>query len=369
MSVLAHNGTARSDIVVELAAVRKVYHQRRRSPVAGLRSDSRADVGLRGQVGALWGWLRSPRVAAIEALRGVDLTIGRGEIVAYAGPNGAGKSTTIKLLAGLLAPDAGTVRVLGMNPLADRVRYVGRIGVVFGQRTELWWDHPVAASFEWKRVVWDIPRPRYERMLGFVKEVLGLGEFFESLPRELSLGQKMRADLGMALLHEPELLFLDEPTIGLDVLAKRKVLHFIKELNRERQMTVIVTSHDMSELEQLAGRIVLIHRGELAFDGAFEALRREFADRRRLSIETEGEAAPLLSGASLVASASGRHEYAFDASQVNIATLLEQAAAQAKILDVETHRLPIDDVIADIYQQWQGGSGAREAVWQARRRD
>src|SRR6185437_14107701 len=128
----------------------------------------------------------------------------RGEVVAYAGPNGAGKSTTVKLLSSLLAPDAGTVRVLGMDPVRDRVRYVNRIGVVFGQRTELWWDHPVAASFEWKRVVWDIPSDRYERMLGFVREVLDLDEFYKSLARELSLGQKMRAELGLALLHEPE---------------------------------------------------------------------------------------------------------------------------------------------------------------------
>src|SRR5439155_12417329 len=139
---------------------------------------------------------------------------------------GAGKSTTIKLLASLLAPDRGTVRVLGMEPSADRARYVGRIGVVFGQRTELWWDHPVAVSFEWKRVVWDIPRARYDRMLSRVKELLGLDEFFHTAARELSLGQKMRADLGMALLHEPEILFLDEPTLGLDVLAKRSVLSF-----------------------------------------------------------------------------------------------------------------------------------------------
>jgi ABC-2 type transport system ATP-binding protein len=241
-----------------------------------------------------------------------------------------------------------------MDPARDRVRYVGHIGVVFGQRTELWHDHPVAASFEWKRVVWDIPRERYDRMLGFVKELLGLTEFFNSLARELSLGQRMRADLGLALLHEPEVLFLDEPTLGLDVLAKRNILRFIRDLNRERGVTVMVTSHDMSDLEQLAGRIVMITHGRIAFDGDFQRLRREFADRRALFLETDGDCVPILDGAELIRSESGRHEYAFDAGKVRIAELLLQASAQATVLDVETHRAPIDDVIADIYEKWQG---------------
>jgi ABC-2 type transport system ATP-binding protein len=253
----------------------------------------------------------------------------------------------------MLAPDQGSVRALGMDPVRQRVRYVSRIGVVFGQRTELWNDHPVAASFEWKRVVWDIPRQRYERMKGLVIEVLGLGEFFNSLTRELSLGQKMRAELGLALLHEPEILFLDEPSIGLDVLAKRTILGFIKELNRTQHVTIMVTSHDMAELEQLAGRIVMIDSGRLAFDGPFEQLRRELSDRRRLLIETPNGTAPALRGAELVRSEPGRHEYVFDAAQVRIAELLEQAAAQTQVLDVETHRAPIDEVIADIYSKWR----------------
>ena len=212
------------------------------------------------------------------------------------GPNGAGKSTTVKLLSSVLAPTAGTVRCLGMDPMAERVPYVRRIGVVFGQRTELWWDQPVAASFEWKRVVWEIPRPRYEEMLAFVKELLGIGEFFHTLARQLSLGQKMRADIALMLLHEPEILFLDEPTIGLDVLAKRTILDFIRTLNRERGVTVMLTSHDMDELEQLAGRIVLIDRGRIAYDGDFTDLRRRFGDRRQLTIETAAAAAPRLDG-------------------------------------------------------------------------
>ena len=333
----APDDTTPWDTVVEASGVWKVYHQRQ-------RSERLTDV---------LGNLFRPRARRVEALRGVDLRIRRGETVAYAGPNGAGKSTTVKLFSGLLTPDAGKVRVLGMDPVRDRVRYVGRIGVVFGQRTELWWDHPIAASYDWKRVVWDIPRERYERMLGLVRELLGLDEFFHSMARELSLGQRMRADLGMALLHEPEILFLDEPTLGLDVLAKRSVLNFIRELNQERQVTVMVTSHDMSDLEALAGRIVMIHRGEIAFDGDFDRLRREFADRRRLLIETGQEAAPTLHGAEFVRSEAGRHEYVFDASQVKIADLLAQASAQAEVLDVETHRAPIDDVIADIYEKWQ----------------
>ena len=210
-----------------------------------------------------------PRVREIRALQDVDLVVRRGEIVAYAGPNGAGKSTTVKLLSSVLAPTTGSVQALGMDPMRDRVAYVSRIGVVFGQRTELWWDQPVSASFEWKRVVWDIPQERYERMLDFVRELLGLDEFMDSLARQLSLGQKMRADLGLMLMHEPEILFLDEPTIGVDVLARRHILDFIKDLNREKGVTVMITSHDMDELEQLAGRIVMIDRGRIAFGWAF----------------------------------------------------------------------------------------------------
>jgi ABC-2 type transport system ATP-binding protein len=338
MAAPAPNATSASDTVVELTGVWKLYRQKQ-------RSERWQDV---------FGRMFHPKVKVVEALRGIDLRIARGEVVAYAGPNGAGKSTTIKLLSSLLAPDRGTVRALGLNPIANRVAYVRRIGVVFGQRTELWWDHPVAASYEWKRVVWDVPPERYARMLALVKELLGLDEFFHSLVRELSLGQRMRADLGMALLHEPELLFLDEPTLGLDVLAKRQMLAFIKDLNRRQQVTVLVTSHDMSDLEQLAGRIVMIHRGNIAYDGDFDRLRRTFGDRRRLLIETDAIAAPALAGARLLESVGTRHEYVFDAQQVAMTALLGQATAQVPILDLETHKAPIDDVIADIYAAWQG---------------
>ena len=174
----------------------------------------------------------------------------------------------------------------------------------------------------------------------------------------------MRADLAMALLHEPEILFLDEPTLGLDVLAKRNVLEFVKQLNRERKVTVMVTSHDMSDLEQLAGRIVMIHRGSIAYDGDFASLRRTFADRRRLLLETDSSRPPALVGAEAVVSDGVRHEYVFDAAQVSLADLLAQASAQAQVLDVETHRPPIDDVIADVYQRWldEGHAAPVEAL-------
>jgi ABC-2 type transport system ATP-binding protein len=326
-----------TDTVVELSGVHKVYRQRVRS--ARLRD--------------IFDNLLRPKIRVVEALRGIDLIVRRGEVVAYAGPNGAGKSTTIKLLSGLLAPDGGCVRALGMDPVRDRVRYVGRIGVVFGQRTELWWDHPVEATFEWKRVVWNIPQPRYDRMLGLVRELLGLDDIYHTLVRELSLGQRMRADLGLALLHEPEILLLDEPTIGLDVLARRRILSFLKELNRERGVSVVVTSHDMAELEQLAGRIVLLNEGQIAFDGVFSDLRRLLTQRRVLTLETASPEPPHLDGAELIATDNaGRHEYAFDVRSTSLTDLLARAAAQTEVLDVETHRAPIDHVVADLYEHW-----------------
>lgn len=324
------------DAVVELRGVWKIYRQR-------VRSARLSDV-LRN--------LFRPEIRVVQALRGIDLTVRRGEVVAYAGPNGAGKSTTIKLLSGLLAPDRGEVRALRLDPVRDRVRYVGRIGVVFGQRTELWWDHPVAATFEWKRVVWNIPRPRYARMLGVVRELLALDDIFHTMARELSLGQRMRADLALALVHEPELLLLDEPTLGLDVLARRQILGFIRELNRERGVSVVVTSHDMAELEQLAGRIVMLHHGQIAFDGVFAELRRLVTRRRVLTLETASADPPRLDGAELLHSERGRHAYAFDAASVRLSDLLDRAAAQTDVLDVETHRAPIDEVVADLYEHW-----------------
>ena len=298
-----------------------------------------------------------PRFRTVEALRGIDLTINRGEIVAVAGPNGAGKSTTVKLLSGLLAPDRGTVVALGCDPIRDRLRYVSRIGVCFGHRTELWWDHPVASSFDWKRVVWNLPQAQFDRSLGALTDMLGLHDIWRVPARELSLGQKMRADLALALLPEPELVILDEPTLGLDVLAKRHVLEFCREINRERRVTIIITSHDLSDLEALAGRMVMVHQGQIAFDGEFERLRTTVGLQRRLRLVTDGPA-PTLEGATFLETRDGAHEYAYDAGSTALPALLAQAEAQATVLDVETHRPPIDDVIATLYESWAGQNRA-----------
>jgi ABC-2 type transport system ATP-binding protein len=330
--------TSPTDIAVELRGVHKRFMQRQRA----------------GTLRELAGSLLHPKVTWIEALRGIDLRVRRGEIVAYAGPNGAGKSTTIKLLSSLLVADAGEVRCLGMDPSRDRLRYVARIGVVFGQRTELYWDHPVSASFEWKKVVWDIPGDRYLRMRDTVCDLLDLAPLMGTTARELSLGQRMRVDLALALLHEPELLLLDEPSLGLDVLARRRILSFLQEQNAQLGTTVLVTSHDMAELEQLAGRIVMLHQGEIAFDGDFAALRGDVMRHRVLRIEMEDGSAPVLRGAEHRTSEGMRHEYVFDGAEVALTDLVAQADAQGRVVDVETHRPNIDDVVAELYERWQG---------------
>ena len=241
-----------------------------------------------------------PTVREVEALRGIDLRVQKGEIVAYAGPNGAGKSTTVKLLSGLLAPDRGMVRALGMDPCASAA------AMSAGSASSSVSGPSSGGTIRCGELRLETGGLGHSRRAlptewSTSRIVLGLGRVLRSTARELSLGQRMRAELGLALLHEPEILFLDEPTLGLDVLAKRNVLGFIKDLNREQGVTVMVTSHDMSDLEQLAGRIVMIHQGQIAFDGDFHRLRRDFADRRRLAIETDGPA-PTLAGATLVES-------------------------------------------------------------------
>ena len=209
----------------------------------------------------------------IHALRDVSFTIHDGEMVGYIGPNGAGKSSTIKILSGILTPDSGTVLVNGRVPYKNRIAHVREIGVVFGQRSQLWWDVPVIDSFELLKDIYSIPQPVYQQSLEELTELLDLKELLRSPVRQLSLGQRMRCEIAASLLHRPRILFLDEPTSGLDAVSKLAVRDFIRKQNREHKTTVLLTTHDMQDIEALASRIILIGKGEILMDGTLKDIK------------------------------------------------------------------------------------------------
>jgi ABC-2 type transport system ATP-binding protein len=335
MYKLAPTDIMTADIVVNISSVSKTFYQRQ-------KPDRMHELLLS---------MFKPKIQPVYALDEVSFSVKKGEVLAYAGPNGAGKSTTIKMMAGLLAPDAGSVTVFYMNPVRDRIRYMKQAGVLFGQRTELWWDHPVKMSFDWKQVVWDIPKESFETMKKTLLDLLDIGPFFHTHVRELSLGQRMRADLALALLHEPEILLLDEPTLGLDVLAKRQMIGFLKHMNRERGTTIIVTSHDMDDLMEMAGRIILLDRGKISYDGDFESLRHVMGGQRTLVLTTTSEIPPLLQGAVYERSQENRHWYKLDTDSTAILTLLQTLPPEL-VLDVETLKPPLEQQIADLYRKW-----------------
>lgn len=307
-----------------------------------------------------------PQKRIVTALDHLSFEVAPGEFVAYAGANGAGKSTTIKILSGILSPSEGTVSVSGLSPVTDRIELMRHIGVLFGQRTELWWDHPIITSFEWKKEVWGIPDDIYKKNLSLVIELLGLEDILHTFARELSLGQRMRADIGMLLLHDPTVIFLDEPTLGLDVLAKQQMIHFLKEINRECGTTIVVTSHDMDDLEEMAQRIILLNKGQIAFDGNFDELRNSAGACSRIVVTMKNPGsknrsltsektltAPLIPGLQLLSSNGGICEYEFNRSQTGIHEVLGNLAEFQGIDDVEIRRAPIEDVIARLYLSWK----------------
>ncbi|MDR2530472.1 MAG: ATP-binding cassette domain-containing protein, partial [Oscillospiraceae bacterium] len=210
----------------------------------------------------------------VHALDDISFRVDEGEIVGYIGPNGAGKSTSIKVMSGILVPDGGECTVLGFTPWKQRREYVRHIGVVFGQRAQLWWDVPISDSFDLLRDIYKIPQPEYKRNLELLTDTIGLQEFINTPLRQLSLGQRMRAEIAASLLHSPKVLFLDEPTIGLDAPAKLAVRKFIKDINDETKLTVILTTHDMNDIEALTDRVVLIGKGKILFDGAFSGIKQ-----------------------------------------------------------------------------------------------
>ncbi len=243
--------------VIEMKGINKTYRIRRR------------EAGLRNAVQALF----SKGYDEIAALRDMSFTIPDSQVVGYIGPNGAGKSTTVKILCGILRPDSGRCTVNGLTPWADRKRHVARLGVVFGQRSQLWWDVPVMDSYLLLRDIYRVPEDRFRENVDMLTELLDLGDLLKSPARTLSLGQRMRCEIGAALLHSPEVLFLDEPTIGLDAVSKLRVRSFIREQNRLRGTTVILTTHDMQDIDALCQRVLLIGKGRLLLDGTPQEIR------------------------------------------------------------------------------------------------
>ncbi len=267
----------------------------------------------------------------MRAVDQVNFAIEPGELVGYIGPNGAGKSTTIKMMTGILVPTSGTVEVGGLVPWRERERNAMQIGVVFGQRSQLWWDLPLIESFNLIAKLYRVPEAKYRRNLERFIALLDMEEFLERPVRQLSLGQRMRGDLAASMLYEPQILYLDEPTIGLDIVAKENMRIFIEEMNRDSGTTIVLTTHDLADVERLCRRLILIDHGHVLYDGAVEQLKTKYAPHRILVVELEPDAV-----------SSGRR---IDAADVPGAEIVEQADGVARI-QFESARTPVQDLIA-----------------------
>jgi ABC-2 type transport system ATP-binding protein len=288
----------------------------------------------------------------VQALKGVSFTLEQGELVGYIGPNGAGKSTTIKIMSGILVPDSGKCEVLGYNPWRQRREYVQHIGVVFGQRTQLWWDVPVIDSFDLLKDIYHIPEPEYNRSRDELVAVLGLEPLIGIPVRQLSLGQKMRCELAASLLHQPPILFLDEPTIGLDAVSKIAVREFIKRINTEKKVTVILTTHDMDDIEALCKRIMVIGRGEILFDGGISGLRNSAIPERIVTIDFYEHPQKLdYPFCSLLNHEDNRAAYRFNPAEITAAQMIEAVAQDNQIKDFIIENPPIDEIVAGLYRK------------------
>lgn len=282
------------------------------------------------------------------AVDDISFNIDRGEIVGYLGPNGAGKSTTIKILTGLLAPEAGTVKIGDLTPWLKRRQHVARLGAVFGQRTTLWWDLPVKESLELLRHVYRVPQARFLENLKTFTELLDLGPFLNSPARTLSLGERMRADFATALLHDPELLLLDEPTVGLDVVAKERIREFVQHINQKREVTILLTTHDLGDVERLARRVMMIDAGKLLFDGALSELQQRYSSDRELVVDFEQPPANAeISGLKLLNWNSPRASYSFSGSA---AAPIALVTAHAPVRDITVKEPDIEATIRQIYE-------------------
>jgi viologen exporter family transport system ATP-binding protein len=285
----------------------------------------------------------------VEAVAGVSFSVERGAMLGYIGPNGAGKSTTVKMLTGILVPSDGHVRVAGLEPSRQRIQLARRIGAMFGQRIQLWWDLPLIDSFELLRHIYRVPEERYRANLASFRDILELDPFLRTPVRQLSLGQRIRGELVASLLHDPEVVFLDEPTIGLDVVARQRVREFLAEVNRERGVTVLLTTHDLSDIERLCERILIIDHGRTIYDGDIPALKERYGEERTLVVDLEEPAPPLDVPGARVEDVDGpRQTLRFRGSA---AELTAAVAARARIVDLTIREPDIEEIVRRIYER------------------
>lgn len=304
-----------------------------------------------GMMGALKSLIKREYIKK-EAVKDISFSINEGEIVGYIGPNGAGKSTTIKMLTGILVPSAGNVLVNGLVPYENRQENAKSIGVVFGQRSQLWWDLPTIESFDLLKAIYQVSDQRYKENMATFTEILGLEEFLNTPVRQLSLGQRMRADIAASLLHDPPILFLDEPTIGLDVVAKEKMRTFIKEINQERNITVILTTHDMEDIEKLCERMILIDHGIKVYDGEIAMIKERFGKIRTLVVDLEESPHSLQPlGGEVCKEEGNRYWIKFNRDEVSASELITQITKTHSVKDLTVEEPAIESIISHIYQE------------------
>lgn len=290
----------------------------------------------------------------IEAVKDVSFQIKKGEIVGYIGPNGAGKSTTIKILSGILIPDKGTCQIGGMTPWKNREEYVSKIGVVFGQRTQLWWDIPASDTFDLLKDIYNLDEKTYQETKNNLVKLLNIEEIIKIPVRQLSLGQRMRCEIAASLIHNPSILFLDEPTIGLDAVSKKVVRDFIKKINKELKTTVILTTHDMSDIEALANRIILIGKGTILYDGTLNNLKKTYGNIKNITIETKDKVKKLKK-VGLVSQHKTNLGYSFqiDINKITISNFLKYLSGIINLDDIEIDNENIDNIIIKLYKEFQ----------------
>jgi ABC-2 type transport system ATP-binding protein len=320
--------------IIQTRDLRKVFRTVKRSP---------------GALGALRTLFSREYVDKV-AVDGISMSLEAGELVGYIGPNGAGKSTTIKMLTGILTPTSGNIEVAGLVPYAQRKANARNIGVVFGQRSQLYWDLPLIESFELLRAIYAVPEQRYRRNLDAFTALLEMGDFLNTPVRQLSLGQRMRGDFAAAMMHDPLIVYLDEPTIGLDVVAKEAIRQFVAEINRERGTTIILTTHDLADVERLCRRIVLIDNGTLIYDGTIEVLKEQYGTHRTLVVELCGPYPDFrIEGAEVEANEGTRVRLRFDRRLFSADVLIRRVADTYPINDVSIEEPELETIIRRIY--------------------